>query len=48
MSRVLVIKSHAESTDQCRDMLSIGLSAGRLNTPVPVPWWNDVPLRLTT
>jgi len=31
-----------------RAHLPIVLASGRLNTPVKVPWWNGVPLRLTT
>ena len=31
-----------------RAHLPIVLASGRLNTPVTVPWWNGVPLRLTT
>jgi hypothetical protein len=31
-----------------RAHLPIIMASGRLNTPVPVPWWNQVPLRLTT
>lgn len=31
-----------------RAHLPIVLASGRLNTPVSVPWWNGVPLRLTT
>jgi transposase len=31
-----------------RAHLPIVIASGRLNTPVQVPWWNDVPLRLTT
>jgi hypothetical protein len=31
-----------------RAHLPIVLASGRLNQPVIVPWWNDLPLRLTT
>jgi hypothetical protein len=31
-----------------RAHLPIVIASGRLNTPVKVPWWNGVPLRLTT
>ncbi|MBZ5590536.1 MAG: hypothetical protein LAO05_18455 [Acidobacteriia bacterium] len=31
-----------------RAHLPIVLASGRLNTPVKVPWWNGLPLRLTT
>src|SRR3989454_1004876 len=31
-----------------RAHLPIVIASGRLNTPVTVPWWNGVPLRLTT
>ena len=31
-----------------RAHLPIVIASGRLNTPVPVPWWNGLPLRLTT
>jgi hypothetical protein len=31
-----------------RAHLPILMASGRLNTPAPVPWWNNVPLRLTT
>jgi transposase len=31
-----------------RAHLPIVLASGRLNKPVKVPWWNDMPLRLTT
>jgi len=31
-----------------RAHLPIVIASGRLNKPVKVPWWNDVPLRLTT
>lgn len=31
-----------------RAHLPIVIASGRLNTPVQVPWWNGVPLRLTT
>jgi hypothetical protein len=31
-----------------RAHLPIVLASGRLNTPIKVPWWNGVPLRLTT
>ncbi len=31
-----------------RAHLPILLASGRLNTPVNVPWWNGLPLRLTT
>ena len=30
-----------------RAHLPIVIASGLLNKPVPVPWWNDVPLRLT-
>ena len=31
-----------------RAHLPIVIASGRLNTPIKVPWWNGVPLRLTT
>jgi hypothetical protein len=31
-----------------RAHLPIVIASGRLNTPVKVPWWNGLPLRLTT
>jgi hypothetical protein len=31
-----------------RAHLPIVIASGLLNKPVPVPWWNDLPLRLTT
>jgi hypothetical protein len=31
-----------------RAHLPIIMASGRLDTPVPVPWWNNMPLRLTT
>ena len=31
-----------------RAHLPIVIASGRLNKPVKVPWWNDMPLRLTT
>ena len=31
-----------------RAHLPIVIASGRLNKPVKVPWWNDLPLRLTT
>jgi hypothetical protein len=31
-----------------RGPLPIVLASGRLNAPIKVPWWNGVPLRLTT
>ena len=31
-----------------RAHLPIILASGRLDTPVRVPWWNGVPLRMTT
>jgi hypothetical protein len=31
-----------------RAHLPIVIASGRLNTPVTVPWWNGLPLRLTT
>jgi hypothetical protein len=31
-----------------RAHLPIIMASGRLDTPVRVPWWNNVPLRLTT
>jgi len=31
-----------------RAHLRIVIASGRLNKPVKVPWWNGMPLRLTT
>jgi len=28
--------------------LPIVLASGLMDNPVPVPWWNNLPLRLTT
>jgi hypothetical protein len=45
-----VIVSDAEVEIQLhrRAHLPIILASGLMNTPLPVPWWNDKPLRLTT
>jgi hypothetical protein len=40
--RDVIVKFHR------RAHLPIIMASGRLNTPVPVPWWHDRPLRLTT
>jgi hypothetical protein len=34
-------------SDNRRAQLPIVLASGLLNIPVRVPWWNDMPLRLT-
>jgi hypothetical protein len=31
-----------------RAHLPIILASGRLDAPVSVPWWNGIPLRMTT
>jgi hypothetical protein len=45
---VLVTDSEVEVQLHRRAHLPILLASGLMNTPLPVPWWNGTPLRLTT
>ncbi len=45
---VQVTETHVVVQFHRRAHLPIIMASGRLNTPVPVPWWNNLPLRLTT
>jgi len=45
---VIVSESEVEVQLHRRAHLPIILASGLLNTPLPVPWWNGKPLRLTT
>jgi hypothetical protein len=39
---------HVEVSFHRRSHLPIILSSGPMDQSVPVPWWNNLPLRLTT
>ena len=45
---VIVSDSEVEVQLHRRAHLPIVLASGLMNTPLPVPWWNGKPLRLTT
>jgi hypothetical protein len=45
---VEVTKTEVNVQFHRRAHLPIVIASGRLNTPIKVPWWNGVPLRLTT
>jgi hypothetical protein len=45
---VTIDERHVEVRFHRRSHLPIVLASGLLDQPVPIPWWNGLPLRLTT
>lgn len=45
---VTITKQQVEVSFHRRSHLPIVLASGLLDRPVPIPWWNGLPLRLTT
>ena len=47
-ANVTITEKEVEVSFHRRAHLPIILASGLMNKPVPVPWWNGLPLRLTT
>ena len=45
---VTIDERQVEARFHRRSHLPIVLASGLLDQPVPIPWWNGLPLRLTT
>ena len=45
---ITIAAQHVEVSFHRRSHLPIVLASGLLDRPVPIPWWNGLPLRLTT